>query len=182
MNNTDQQGKQSSTDAQTLRQKAEKKHSARESKPPSPFSDADMLKLVHELEVHQIELEMQNDELTQLKKIAEESSERYTELYDFAPSGYVTISRDCKIQYLNLACADMIGKTRLELINRSLVFFMTEETRPVFLAFIQKAYMTRTKETCGVTLLSKENTPVYALFPGRVMSARLQWWILLTLR
>ena len=52
-----------------------------------------MLKLIHELEVHQIELEMQNEELVIAKEKAEIAEEKYTELYDFAPSGYLSLTK-----------------------------------------------------------------------------------------
>ena len=73
-------------------------------------SEADTLKLMHELEVHQIELEMQNDELQRAKEKAENIAEKYTNLYDFAPAGYFTIDKDLRICELNLSGAKMLGK------------------------------------------------------------------------
>ncbi len=61
-----------------------------------PYADAQ--KLIHELEVHQIELELQNEELRKTRLEAENNLERYTELYDFAPVGYITLSREGMIQ------------------------------------------------------------------------------------
>jgi len=76
-------------DAAILRQKAEDQLVKQQTNRALSYTETDMLKLIHELEVHQIELEMQNEELT----IAEE---KYIELYDFAPSGYLTISKKVK--------------------------------------------------------------------------------------
>ena len=72
----------------------------------------DTLKLIHELEVHQIELEMQNEELIRAKEQAIIASEKYMELYDSAPTGYFTLSLEGEIIQVNLAGAAMLGKAR----------------------------------------------------------------------
>lgn len=79
------------TDAETLRQKAEELFNKKRSKANLSFSEADFLKLIHEFEVHQIELELQNEELIIAKERAELAEEKFTELYDFAPSGYLDL-------------------------------------------------------------------------------------------
>jgi len=66
------------------------------------LTEIDKITLIHELEVHQIELEMQNEELIEAKYIAEAASEKYIELYDFAPTCYFTLNRDGEIAGLNL--------------------------------------------------------------------------------
>ena len=81
------------------------------------FSEAEKLKLIHELEVHQIELEMQNEELLLAKLQADSAIEKYTELYDFSPSGYFTLSQDGSILDANLTGSVMLGKERSNLIN-----------------------------------------------------------------
>ena len=85
------------SDAASLRQKAEEHLKKLQSKTASVSSEADMLKLIHELEVHQIELEMQNEELVIAKETAEIAEEKYTELYDFAPCGYLSLTKEGKI-------------------------------------------------------------------------------------
>jgi hypothetical protein len=79
------------TDA-ILRQKAEELLQKMPEASASHFSETEAMTLIHELEVHQIELEMVNEELQQLKNKAEAAADKYTELYDFAPSGYFTLS------------------------------------------------------------------------------------------
>jgi hypothetical protein len=91
-----------------------------------------MLKLIHELEVHQIELELQNEELLLAKSTALDASHKYSELYDFAPSGYFTISKESKIIDLNLCGAQMLGKERSRLKNALLRFFISVETKPIY--------------------------------------------------
>jgi len=63
-------------------------------------------RLVHELQVHQMELEQQNEELQRVRAEVEEGLARYTELYEFAPAGYLTLGRDGEIRQLNLAGAN----------------------------------------------------------------------------
>jgi hypothetical protein len=71
-----------------LRQKAEELLKKKSSKTASPFSEVESLRLIHELEVHQIELELQNEELRRAWAEAEAANDKYIRLYDFAPSGY----------------------------------------------------------------------------------------------
>ena len=108
--------------AEILRQRAEKVLVKNFDKKVPPQSEERMLKLVHELEVHQIELELQNAELELAKSAAQKAVEKYTELYDFAPSGYFTLSGGGKIVNLNLCGAQMLGKVRSKLINSNFGF------------------------------------------------------------
>jgi PAS domain-containing protein len=85
-------------------------------------SEVTTLKLIHELEVHQIELEMQNEELLLAKEQAEQAIEKYTKLYDYAPSGYFTLSQDGKVTEANLTGAHMLGKMRSSILNSQFGF------------------------------------------------------------
>ncbi len=72
----------------------------------------EMQRLVQELQIHQIELEMQNEELKQARDEAEAERERYLDLYDFAPVGYFTLDRDGVIRQMNLTGARLLGLER----------------------------------------------------------------------
>ena len=74
-------------------------------------------KLLHELSTHEIEIEMQNDELRQAQVAMEESRDRYVDLYDFAPIGYLTLTRDALISEINLTGARLLGTERDKLIH-----------------------------------------------------------------
>jgi hypothetical protein len=100
------------SESQTLRQKAEALLKMKPSKADSSLSAIESVKLIHELRVHQIELELQNKELILARSNFQELAERYTELYDLAPSGYFTLSMEGEVLNLNLCGAQMLGKER----------------------------------------------------------------------
>lgn len=112
------------------------------------FSEAEMQKLLQELQIHQIELEMQNAEMQN----AIEKAAIAIALYDFAPSGYFTVRPDGTISQLNLSGAKMLGKERLYLRNSRLNQFITTHTQHVFNEFLQKCFETRLKQTCEISL------------------------------
>ncbi len=129
----------------------------------SQHSEDEMLKILHELAVHEIELEMQNDELQQASHLAQADADKYTELYDFAPSGYFTLNRKGEIKELNLSGAKMLGKERSLLVNSLFAFFVANEMRTTFLNFLERAFNSKGIETCELTLLSVDSrqTQVY---------------------
>ncbi|MDP2338173.1 MAG: PAS domain-containing protein [Bacteroidota bacterium] len=152
-----------------LRQTAEallKKKAARER---TQFSESEVLKLVHELEVHQIELEMQNDELIRSReREAELATEKYVELYDFAPSGYFTLTKEGRIVDLNLNGARMLGKERSQLKNTNLGFYISSDTQSKFIAFLAKIFSSPNKGTCEVNLSVAGDLPVFVHLSGIV--------------
>ena len=107
---------------------------------------------MHEVQVHQIELEMQNEELRQSRAEAEAGLERYTELYDFAPVGYLTLGRDGAIRQVNLTGARLLGVERARLVGRRLGVFVGEPDRAGFEAFLEKAFASQAQEACEVAL------------------------------
>lgn len=150
-----------------LRRKAEELLKNNQKKPDSNLSEVEILKLIHEIEVHQIELEMQNEELKAAKNRAIElGSEKYAELYDFAPSGYFTLSKVGEINDLNIAAAQMLGKERTRLKNGRFGFFVSDETRQDFNLFLKNVFKNSGRQTCLVTLYPNDNSPVYAHLTG----------------
>jgi len=106
-----------------LRQKAETLLRINSSETGSPLSEIETLKLIHELEVHQIELELINEELMLANSAAQEAAQKYTKLFDFAPSGYFTLSKEGTVIDLNFSGAKMLCKKRTDLKNSNFDFF-----------------------------------------------------------
>jgi hypothetical protein len=84
----------------------------------------DLLKLIHELEVHQIELEMQNEELRRSQFETETAKGAFIDFYDFAPVGYLTLTNEGIISELNLTTAILLGTERTYLVKRHLHRFI----------------------------------------------------------
>lgn len=148
-------------ETESLRKKAELILKKRPSPKSKGITEAEALRLLHELEVHQIELKMQNEELKQARDIVKTSSEKYNSLYDFAYTGYFTLSPDCKILELNLKGAGMLGLVRSSLVNTNFRQYVTLDTLFVFKEFIQKVFKSNVRETCEVRLITKANSSIH---------------------
>jgi PAS domain-containing protein len=107
---------------------------------------------MHELQVHQIELEMQNEELRQAYETAESARKKYTLLFDLSPMGYFTLDADGAICELNFTGAEMLRERRFSLINSNFKLFVSEESKPVFNNFFRKVYTSNAKESCEVIM------------------------------
>lgn len=124
------------------------------------------LRLIRELEVHQIELEVQNDELKLAKEKEERTKKKYIELYDFAPSGYLSLTKTGEITDLNISAERLLGKERSSLIKSSFGFFVSSDTRAVYNRFLQKIFKTNLKQTCELKLEIDDNSIKYVLVNG----------------
>ena len=144
--------KQNLSDNQILRKNAEELLKKKQFKMDRLPMETDAVKLLHELQVHQIELEMQNEELMQANETAETALRKYTMLYDFAPMGYFTLDSDGSISELNFTGAEMLGDKRFSLVNSNFKLFVAEESQEVFDRFFNKVYSTVAKESCEVIL------------------------------
>jgi PAS domain-containing protein len=161
MNHTDK-----NTEESILRQKALDVLGMNPLKYESQLSETDLMKLILELEVHQVELEMQNEELLLAKSATHEANDKYTELYDFAPSGYFTLSKQGEIIELNLRGANMLGKARVHLQNSQFGFFVTNNSRPIFNKFIDNLFNSKTERSCVVNLLTEGDLPIEVFLNG----------------
>jgi two-component system CheB/CheR fusion protein len=118
--------------------------------------DADAQKLIQELEIHQIELELQNEELRKTRLEAEANLERYTELYDFAPVGYVTLSREGIIRQANLTAAKLLGINRGKLTGQRMGRLVAD--LPSFNSFLASVFRSQVRESCEVMLSATSTT------------------------
>jgi PAS domain S-box-containing protein len=153
-------------ESDALRQKAEASLSNEVQKSIGNLSEAEIYKLLHELEVHQIELQLQNEELIQAKEQAVAASEKYIELYDFAPTGYFSLSRKGEIIQLNLTAAKMLGKGRSQVKNKLFQTFVSLDSLHLFNVFLGKVFNSNFKESCELTLLSNGEKPLYFYLTG----------------
>lgn len=136
-----------------LRRQAEAKLSRRTKEATAPAATkVEIQRLVHELQVHQIELEMQNEELMQSRAELESTLNLYTELYAFAPVGYFTLMRDGTIRRANLTGAKLLNKGLANLIKRHFEIFISVQSRTIFRTFLDKVFISEKKEVCDVTL------------------------------
>jgi PAS domain S-box-containing protein len=137
-----------------------------QSKPGVPKPDAAPQRLLHELQVHQVELEMQNTELQEARDRLEILLEKYTDLYDFAPVGYFSLGEQGRILEVNLTGAALLGVERSRLINQPLTRFVTSPSRPGFLAFLERTFAAPGKQVCEAALLKSNATTFWAGFHG----------------
>ncbi len=148
-----------------LRQEAERRLRSKKAAPVEGMAEVDVRALLHELQVHQIELEMQNEELLRAHVALQEVSDKYHDLFDFAPIGYFRLDGQGRILEVNLAGAALLGLDRNALIQKRFGQFVAMENRPAFADFCKRVLTTDTRETCEVKLV-KDGQTVYALVEG----------------
>jgi two-component system, cell cycle sensor histidine kinase and response regulator CckA len=158
------------SDAAELRRRAEvrlsEKQKSQRSQPGTERTAQYTQRLVQELQIHQIELEMQNEQLEQARTEKEAALELYTDLYEFAPSGYFTLDRNGRILKVNLTGSGLLGVDRSRLVNRRFGLFVAENFRPVFRAFSARVFASQSRETCEAMLLKEGKPPFYARIEG----------------
>ena len=108
--------------------------------------------LIHELRVHQIELEVQNEELRKAQHELQVSRDNYFDFYNFSPVGYFTFDEKGLILDLNLTSATLLGVARQELIRRNFQSYVSPDSHPSFYAFCKKVLETDTKQDCELKL------------------------------
>lgn len=114
--------------------------------------------LMHELSVHQVELEMQNETLRATQADLEYSRDRYADLYDFAPVGYITLDRSGVILEINLTAASMLGVERSRLLGHPLVGFISPGGKNRFVAHLRRcAQASECEEVVGEVLLHSKS-------------------------
>ncbi|MDW7740270.1 MAG: PAS domain S-box protein [Bacillota bacterium] len=143
--------------AEELRRQAEEKILDSKRKIAPPVAPEELQRLVQELEVHQIELEIQNEELQQAHSELERYLGEYTNLYDFAPVGYLTLDQSGFILRANLTGATMLGLERSKILNQHFEKFITAQHRHAFKSFLEKVFFNRARDTFEITLQIKEN-------------------------
>lgn len=138
---------------------------------PRLNDDAKSQRLIHELQVHQVELKLQNHALLETCEQLEQSLKDYTELYDFAPVGYFTLGADGKIRKVNLTGATLLGQERAYLINKRFGLFVSAATRAIFKAFLSQTLTGASREHCEIVLAPEDTPPCDVYLEGIGLAA-----------
>ena len=120
------------TAGETLRERATKRLQIQPNPDISSLEPEEVKRLVHELRVHQIELELQNEELRRIQEELEVVQGRYIDLYDFAPVGYLSVSKAGLILKANLTAATLLGVPRSAMIKQPLSRFILPEDQDIY--------------------------------------------------
>jgi PAS domain-containing protein len=156
------------TDARVLRIKAEELLKEKQMKADQLALETDTKKLLHELQVHQIELEMQNEELRLAYETAETALRKYTMLYDLSPLGYLTLESGGKIAELNFTAAEMLDERRFGLVGSNFKLYIYDDYKVVFNNFLDKVFSSNEKESCEVMLGYDSNSLSHVYMEGIV--------------
>jgi len=123
------------------------------------LSAADVPALLHELEVHQIQLEMQNAELRRAQEELEAARDKYADLYDFAPAGHLTINENGQILEANLTAAGLLGTERGVLPGQSLSRFIAPEDQGVYYKHGRAVLGAANGQVCEIRMVPRAGTP-----------------------
>lgn len=118
------------------------------------FLQSEILRLLQELQIHRVELEMQNEELHRAVEEAEEIKERYVDLYEFAPVGYFTVDPNTRIVKANLTGTLLLGEERAALLGRPFTRWIRQSEKILFHTFLQGSFMGTMEDSLEVTLIS----------------------------
>ena len=145
-----------------LRRRAEARFTADETHPMARLSPEEIQPVLHELRVHQIELEMQNEELRRTQAELDVSRARYFDLYDLAPVGYVTLSEKGLILEANLTAASLLGVARGALVTQPLTRFILPEDQDLYYQSHKRLLETGAPQTCELRLTYASAAPFWA--------------------
>ena len=155
----------------TLRKRAEKlvnKNPSAVKKIPS----RDIQHLIEDLRIYQVELEIQNEELQRAQTELEAARNRYSDLYEFAPVGYMTVSEQGLILEANVTSSAMLGAEKNVMIGKPFSQFITSDTQDVFYFHRKKLFETKSKQICELKLEKKDGTRFYAQLESIVLQDR----------
>ena len=114
--------------------------------------------LLHELTVHQIQLEMQNEELRRTQAELEDTRARYFDLYDLAPEGFITINEQGLILEANLTAANLLGVNRGALANQPIFRLILKEDQDIYYLFRKQLMKSREPQACELRMVKQDGT------------------------
>jgi len=155
-----------------LRQQAERKFNteSEHTEPASEMTPEKMKGLIQELQSHQIELEMQNEELRRMQDKLEKTRARHFDLYDFAPMGYVTLSEQGLILEANLAASTLLGLPRSALVRQPISRFILRTDQDIYYEHEKRLFETGEHQVCELQLVNADG----AIFWGHLEAITVQ--------
>jgi len=131
----------------------------------------DSERLRYELEIHQCELEMQNAELVHARDETDIALDRFTDLFESGPVGFLILNREGVIKAVSISSASLLGKNRSELVGRNFGTFVANKSQQVFADLLEKTFADRDKIVCDVTLRTDGNTPIFVQLAAKVAAS-----------
>ena len=135
------------------------------------LSRDEALRLVHELQVHQIELTMQNDELSRAQAELNATRERYFDLYNLAPVGYFIVSHEGRIQETNLAGVNLLGVPRAALVKQPIARFIFREDQDVYYLHRRQLLATGEAHSCELRMVKADGTAFWVRLTATTQAA-----------
>ena len=117
--------------------------------------------MIHELRVHQIQLEMQNEELRRVQAELDATRLRYFDLYDLAPVGYVTLSETNMILEANLTATTMLEVLRNAILKNPISKFILKDNQDTYYQFRKKLFETGAPQSCELWMLKNDGLPIW---------------------
>jgi PAS domain S-box-containing protein len=159
-----------------LRRKAEEK-AARMPENPETLSPEETRRILHELRVHQIELEMQNEELRSAQAELDVAKDRYFDLFDLAPVGYCTISEKGLIREANFTASSLLGVDRSALIKQPITRYILKEDQDIYFlyqkhlldSYSEISKQTRASRVCELRMAQKDGVQFWARLDGTLV-------------
>jgi diguanylate cyclase (GGDEF)-like protein/PAS domain S-box-containing protein len=161
-----------STKVAELRRHAEGRLRVKKGELHPPWTAEEAQRLVHEFEVHQIELEMQNEELRRAHEELEVSRDRYAELYDFAPVGYFTFDAHGMIREVNLTGAQLLGIERRSLADTPFIGFIADaDGREIFFTHLSAVLYGQGMQRCEIRLTGTDGKVIHGQLQSVMVDA-----------
>ena len=152
--------------AHLVRQLREKAESELADKIDADLSPAQMKALLHELRVHQIELEMQNETLRQTQLALEEARDHYVALFEFAPVGYLSLTPAGVINEINRTGMTLLGAERKQVVEHRFAHFVVHEDRERWYLYLLDLIKHPDKKDCDLRILRAGGSSFYARLNG----------------
>jgi PAS domain S-box-containing protein len=130
------------------------------------LSSEELRNLVHELQVHQVELEMQNEALCEAQLALQVAHDKYIDLYDYAPVGYVTVDNKGIIHEANLTATHLLGVDRVSLIRKPISRFVFKKDSDTLYLKLQQVFATQEKLICELRFVKENGDQFYTQLEG----------------